>query len=251
MRSAESVCAYRHKIGELHSPEPLAYKAASNIPFWEYSLPLCLFGSNLKGGHTIAIYHCSIKIVSRGKGKSAVAAAAYRSVEKITNEYDGMIHDYTKKGGIAHTEILLPDHAPREYFNRATLWNAVEKIEKAKNSQLARELELALPVELSAEQNLSLVREYANRNFVAVGMCADICIHDKKDGNPHAHIMLTMRPIEQDGTWGAKSKKEYMLDENGEKITLKSGAFKSRKIDTTDWNDQTNAEQAARLCGNL
>jgi len=190
----------------------------------------------------IAICHISIKIVSRGKGKSAVAAAAYRAGEKITNEYDGMIHDYTKKGGVEHTEILLPDHAPREYFDRATLWNAVEKIEKNKNSQLAREFELALPVELSAEQNLSLVREYVNRNFVAVGMCADIAIHDKKDGNPHAHIMLTMRPIEQDGTWGAKSKKEYMLDENGDKITLKSGAFKSRKIDTTDWNDQTKAE---------
>jgi len=123
-----------------------------------------------------------------------------------------MIHDYTKKGGIAHAEILLPDHAPREYFDRATLWNAVEKIEKAKNSQLARELELALPVELSAEQNLSLVHEYVNRNFVDKGMCTDVCIHDKKDENPHVHIMLTMRPIEQDGTWGAKSKKEYILD---------------------------------------
>jgi len=191
----------------------------------------------------IAIYHLSIKIISRGKGKSAVAASAYRSAEKITNEYDGMIHDYTKKGGVTHTEILLPDHAPKEYFDRSTLWDAVEKIEKNKNSQLARELEIALPIELSAEQNLSLVREYVNQNFISVGMCADICIHDKKDGNPHAHIMLTMRPIEQDGTWGAKSKKEYMLDENGEKIILKSGAYKSRKIDTTDWNDQTKAEE--------
>jgi len=215
---------------------------ASNIPFGEYSLPPCLLGSITKGGHTIAIYHCSIKIVSRGKGKSAVAAAAYRSGEKITNEYDGMIHDYTKKGGIAHTEILLPDHAPREYFDRATLWNAVEKTEKNKNAQLAREIEIALPVELSAEQNLSLVREYANRNFVAVGMCADVCIHDKKDGNPHAHIMLTMRPIEQNGTWGAKSKKEYILDEYGEKIILKSGEEKSRKINAVDWNEQTKAE---------
>ena len=235
-------CAYRHKIGELHSPEPLAYKVASNIPFGEYSLPPCLFGSNLKGGHTIAIYHCSIKIVSRGKGKSAVAAAAYRSGEKITNEYDRMIHDYTKKGGIAHTEILLPDHAPREYFDRATLWNAVEKIEKAKNSQLAREIEIAMPVELSVEQNLSLVREYINRNFVAVGMCADVCVHNTGGGNPHAHIMLTMRPIEQNGTWGAKSKKEYILDDNGERITLKSGEEKSRKINAVDWNDQTKAE---------
>ena len=129
----------------------------------------------------------SIKICSRGKGKSAVAAAAYRSGEKITNEYDGMIHDYTKKGGIAHTEILLPDHAPKEYFDRGTLWNAVEKIEKAKNSQLAREIEISIPIELTKEQNISLVREYVNRNFVDKGMCVVVCIHDKKDGNPHAH----------------------------------------------------------------
>ena len=197
----------------------------------------------------MAIYHLSIKIISRGKGKSAVAAAAYRSGEKITNEYDGVIHDYTKKGGITHTEILLPDHAPKEYKDcqsgslRSTLWNAVEKVENAKNSQLAREIELALPKELTQEQNISLVHDYVNKHFVSVGMCADICIHDKNDGNPHAHIMLTMRPLEQDGNWGAKSKKEYILDENGEKIVLKSGEFKSRKISTTDWNEQTKAEE--------
>ena len=140
-------------------------------------------------------------------------------------------------------ENCVPDHAPKEYLNRSTLWNAVENIEKNKNSQLAREIEIALPAELPSEQNLSLVREYVNKNFISVGMCADICIHNKNDGNPHAHLMLTMRPIEPDGTWGAKSKKEYMLDENGEKIVLESGAYKSRKIDTTDWNDQTKAEE--------
>jgi len=191
----------------------------------------------------MAIYHCSIKIISRGKGKSAVAAAAYRSGEKITNEYDGIEHDYTRKGGIVHTEILLPEHAPEEYADRAILWNAVEKIEKARNSQLAREIELALPVELSQEQNVSLVREYVKSNFVDSGMCADICIHDKNDGNPHAHIMLTMRPFEPDGTWGAKSKKEYILDGNGEKIRLKSGEFKTTKISANDWNEPTKAEE--------
>ena len=173
----------------------------------------------------------------------AVAAAAYRSGEKIKNEYDGITHDYTRKGGIAHTEILLPDHAPKEYLDRATLWNAVEEIEKNKNSQLSREIELALPVELSAGQNILLVREYCRKHFISAGMCADICIHDKKDGNPHAHIMLTMRPIEKDGTWGAKSKKEYLLDKNGERIRLKSGAFKTRKIDATEWNDKNKAEE--------
>lgn len=155
----------------------------------------------------IAIYHCSIKITSRGKGKSAVAAAAYRAGETITNEYDGITHDYTRKGGIVHTEILLPQNAPAEYADRAVLWNAVEKIEKAKNSQLAREIEIALPVELTREQGISLVREYVGRNFVAAGMCADFAIHDTGGGNPHAHIMLTMRPFEQDSTWGAKQKR--------------------------------------------
>lgn len=147
----------------------------------------------------MAIYHLSIKIISRGKGKSAVAAVAYRAGETIRNEYDGITHDYTRKGGVVHTEILLPEHAPKEYTDRSTLWNAVERIEKNKNAQLAREIELALPVELSREQNISLVREYVKRHFVEAGMGADVCVHDKDDGNPHAHILLTLRPFEQGG----------------------------------------------------
>lgn len=190
----------------------------------------------------MAIYHCSIKIVSRGKGKSAVAAAAYRSGETLTNNYDGVTHDFTRKGGIVHTEILLPPHAPPDFADRSTLWNSVEKIEKAKNSQLAREIEIALPVELDKEQQIQLVREYVEENFVSVGMCADFAIHNKQDGNPHAHIMLTMRPLEQSGEWGAKSKKEYLLDKDGQRIKLKNGTFKSRKVDTVDWNSQEKAE---------
>ena len=190
----------------------------------------------------MAIYHCSIKIVSRGKGKSAVAAAAYRSGETLTNNYDGVTHDFTRKGGIVHTEILLPPHAPPDFADRSTLWNSVEKIEKAKNSQLAREIEIALPVELDKEQQIQLVREYVEENFVSVGMCADFAIHNKQDGNPHAHIMLTMRPLEQSGEWGAKSKKEYVLDENGERVKLPSGRYKTRKVDLMDWNRQENAD---------
>lgn len=195
-----------------------------------------------KGGIFIAIYHCSIKIISRGKGKSAVGAAAYRSGEKLTNNYDGIIHDYTRKSGIAYTEIMLPAHAPPEFMNRSVLWNAVEQIEKSKNSQLAREIEIAIPKELPTEQQISLVREYVKDNFVSVGMCADFAIHDKADGNPHAHILLTMRPLEQDGQWGAKSKKEYIIDKNGERIKLKNGNFKSKKVDTVDWNNKEKAE---------
>ncbi|VYS94170.1 Mobilization protein A [Anaerococcus vaginalis] len=191
----------------------------------------------------MAIYHLCIKIISRGKGKSAVAASAYRSGEKIKNEYDGIVHDFTRKGGIAYTEILLPQNAPQEFVNRSVLWNSVEKIEKSKNSQLAREIEIALPKELNREKQINLVREYVKENFVKVGMCADISLHDKNDGNPHAHILLTMRPLNKDKTWGANSKKEYILDENGEKVKLKNGNYKTRKIDTVDWNEQEKAEQ--------
>lgn len=191
----------------------------------------------------MAIYHLCIKIISRGKGKSAVAASAYRSGEKIKNEYDGIVHDFTRKGGIAHTEILLPQNAPQEFSDRETLWNSVEKVEKNKNSQLAREIEVALPKELDREKQINLVREYVKENFVKVGMCADIALHDKNDGNPHCHILLTMRPLNEDKTWGAKSKKEYILDENGEKVKLKNGNYKTRKINTTDWNEQDKAEE--------
>ena len=190
----------------------------------------------------MAIYHLCIKIISRGKGKSAVAASAYRSGEKIKNEYDGIVHDFTRKGGISHTEILLPQNAPQEFSDRGTLWNSVEKIEKSKNSQLAREIEIALPKELDREKQIELVREYVKENFVKVGMCADIALHDKNDGNPHAHILLTMRSLNEDTTWGAKSKKEYILDENGEKVKLKNGNYKTRKINTVDWNEQDKAE---------
>ena len=192
----------------------------------------------------MAIYHCSIKVISRGKGKSAVAAAAYRAGEKITNQFDGMTHDYTHKGGVVHTEILLPDHAPAEYADRATLWNAVEKIEKAKNAQLAREIELALPRELTREQGISLVREYVKRHFVAAGMCADVCLHDTGGGNPHAHIMLTMRPFDERDAWGAKQKKEYILDRDGNKIyDPKKRQYKCKSVPATDWNEQTKAEE--------
>ncbi|WP_333616365.1 MobQ family relaxase [Bacteroides pyogenes] len=197
-----------------------------------------------EGAQRMAIYHCSIKIISRGKGKSAVAAAAYRSGETLTNEYDGVTHDYTRKGGIVHTEILLPDHAPAQYADRAVLWNAVEKIEKAKNAQLAREIEIALPHELTREQGISLIREYVKEQFVSAGMCADIAIHDKEDGNPHAHVMLTIRPIEQDGSWGAKQKKEYILDKDGNKIyDQKKRSYKCKSIPATNWNEQTKAEE--------
>ena len=176
-------------------------------------------------------------------GKSAVAAAAYRSGEKLVNEWDGLTHDFTRKGGIVHTEIMLPIHAPPEFTDRSTLWNSVEEIEKSSTAQLAREIEVALPVELSRAEQLAIVRAYVKDTFLDAGMCADFAIHDKGDGNPHAHIMLTLRPIKENGEWGAKCRKVYDLDSQGQRIPDGKGGWKSHREDTTDWNRRENAEK--------
>lgn len=187
----------------------------------------------------MAIYHCTCKIISRGQWRSAVGAAAYRSGEKLYNEYDGIEHDYTKKGGVVYSEIMLCENAPKEYQDRQTLWNAVEQIEKSSKAQLAREYEVALPVELSREEQIKLVRDFAKENFVDNGMCVDFSIHDKEDGNPHAHIMLTTRPIEQDNSWGVKQKKEYILDKNGQKqYDKKKQTYKCKTVKTTNWDSK-------------
>lgn len=191
----------------------------------------------------MAIFHCPIKIIQRSKGRSAVAAAAYRSGTKLTNEWDGLTHDFTRKGGVVHTEIMLPAHAPPGFSDRSTLWNSVERNEKSKNSQLAREIEVALPVELDRGQQLALVRSFVKDSFVDAGMCADFALHDKGTGNPHAHIMLTIRPLEKDGKWGAKCRKVYELDAQGKRIPDGKGNFKSHREDTTDWNDRGKAEE--------
>lgn len=181
----------------------------------------------------MAIYHLTVQIISRSSGRSSVASACYRSSDTITNEYDGLTYDYSKKGWIKHTEIMLPSNAPDSFRNRSILWNAVESVEKTANAQLAREVEIALPTELTLEQHISLTRAYIERNFVSQGMIADFAIHhppvtnDKKrpidiDGNPtndpdkmifqnpHAHIMLTMRPLNAHGKWESKYQKSYL-----------------------------------------
>jgi hypothetical protein len=191
----------------------------------------------------MAIFHMNIQIISRGKGKSAVAAAAYRAAEKIENDYNRRTHNYTLKSGIVHKEIMLPQNAPAEFSDRSVLWNSVEQIDCNSNAQLAREIEFALPVELSMEQSINLAREYVQKYFVDKGMIADVCIHDTGEGNPHCHVMLSLRPLNEDGTWGAKSRKEYIFDHNGERIKLPSGEWKSRKVSSVDWNDKTKAEE--------
>ena len=191
-------------------------------------------------------FHFSISMISRGKSKSAVASAAYISCEKLTNEWDGVTHDYHNKKGLLHAEIYLPDHAPKEYKDRKTLWNSVELFEKNSNAQLARNFIIALPKELSVEENKNLITDFIQENFVSKGMIVDLAIHDESDEgnkNIHAHIMTTLRPINEKGQWQPKSKKEYILDKNGEKIKLKSGNYKTRKVELTDWNDKGNAEK--------
>ena len=132
---------------------------------------------------------------------------------------------------------MLPANAPRSYADRNTLWNAAEAVEKQWNSQLARRWVLTIPREIPPDQYAALVRDFCNQQFVSKGMCVDFVIHDKGDGNPHAHVMLTMRAMDEHGKWLPKSRKVYDLDENGERIKLPSGRWKSHKEDTVDWND--------------
>jgi len=213
-----------------------------NIRLASVPFPLAYIPHRKEADH-IAIFHCPIQIIKRSVGRSAIAAAAYRSGEKLTSEWDGLTRDYTHKPGVVHSEIMLPAHAPPEFSDRATLWNSVEKIEKASDAQLAREIEVALPVELSRAEQLALVRAFVKDNFVAAGMCADFALHDKDDGNPHAHIMLTIRPLRPDGKWGAKCRKVYDLDSQGNRIPDGKGGWKSHREDTTDWNKRENAEK--------
>ena len=203
----------------------------------------------------MAIYHCSVKNIGRSGGKSAVASSAYRSGEKLEDLETGLSHDYTKKSGIEYTEIILCENAPKEYQDRATLWNEVQKVEKASDARLAREWELAIPKELSLEQGQKLVHDFG-QSLADEGMCVDIAIHDKGDGNRHAHIMGTTRPIKENGEWGAKEKKAYALNDKGERIPVIDPNTGEQKVDSrnrkqwqrvtveaNDWNKREKVEE--------
>ena len=212
-------------------------------------------------GKTVAIYHCSIKIISRGKGRSAVACAAYRSGTKLTDLATGKIFDYSNKPGVVFSEVLLPENAPAAFaVDRNILWDAVERKETRSDARLAREVEVALPREFTRQEQIDTVREYIIKNFVREGMCADWALHDKRDGNPHAHIMLTTRAFTRNGKWAEKSRTIYKLDPNGQKVPLidpETGEQKVRvrkgkgveklwqteKVPANDWNDRSKAEE--------
>lgn len=179
--------------------------------------------------------------IKRSAGQSAIAAAAYRAGEKLYSDYYGEYSDYTRKGGVIYSEIFLPDYAPPKYQDRATLWNAVEHAERHKKAQLAYSFDIALQNELTMEENIELAREFVKQHFVGKGMIADLAVHqpDKGDGgilNPHFHVLTTMRPINPDGTWGQKQKREYMVDENGEPILDSNGKPRFNAVATTDWH---------------
>lgn len=207
----------------------------------------------------MAIFHFKVKIINRKSGRSAVASAAYRSGEKLVNEYDGLKHDYTKKHYIEYKEIMLPDCAPKEYKDRNTLWNAVEKIEKSNMARLSREFEIALPVELSQEQQIEVLQNFIKDEIIPLNLCADICIHNppvmndykqpidvtghptkEKDKmifrNPHAHVMVTMRPLDNNGKWEKKSEVEYICKRGDEEKRFTADEFNKEK--DSGWEKQ-------------
>ena len=184
----------------------------------------------------MAIYHLEAKAVSRGAGRSACAASAYMSCSAIYNDYDGVQHDYTRKQGLVWEHVFLPDYAPAEWQDRAKLWNAVEEAEKTKDSRLAREFVVALPIELGKLDWINLLSKFIYQQFVNEGMCADVAIHDTDGHNPHAHIMLTVRPLNENGTWQHKTEKEYLCVKGGEERGFTAAEFKEAKKD--GWEKQ-------------
>ena len=195
----------------------------------------------------MALFHLSVTQTKRSAGQSAIASAAYRAGERLYSEYYGEYSDYTRKGGVICSDILLPSHAPPEYADRQTLWNAVEKAERGKNAQLAYSFDIALQNEFSLEENIALARQFLLENFVSRGMVVDFAVHqpDREDGgipNPHFHVLCPIRPIEQNGKWGLKQRRVYELDEDGNRIRDADGKFVFNAVPTTDWGSPETLE---------
>lgn len=195
----------------------------------------------------MALFHMSVTQTKRSAGQSAIASAAYRAGERLYSEYYGEYSDYTRKGGVICSDILLPSHAPPEYADRQTLWNAVEKAERGKNAQLAYSFDIALQNEFSLEENIALARQFLLEQFVSRGMVVDFAVHqpDKEDGgilNPHFHVLCPIRPIEQNGKWGLKQHRVYELDEDGNRIRDQNGEYVFSAVSTTDWGSPETLE---------
>ena len=189
-------------------------------------------------------------IIGRGakcRGKSAVEQSAYISRTTLYSEYYGEKFYPKAAEDLVSTGVMLPDHAPREYMDHAVLWNSVEKVEKHAKAQLCRLNKYSLPNWMSYELADKFVRDFIKRNFVSKGMCAEYAIHDsvneKGERNLHVHILLTMRPILENGEWGEKSRKVYKYDKDGNKIKKKNGRYDCTTEKTTDWDEKENAKK--------
>ena len=185
----------------------------------------------------------SFKIISRGKGQSCMASCAYYSGEKKYSEYECCWkYPHSSSSRVKWVEVMLPSNAPRAYADPQMLWNAVDAAETSVNAQTARSMLFALPRELTDEQNLALVRDFCQKEFVDKGMVCNFFYHDKGDGNPHVHIMLTLRAMDENGKWLPKSKNVYSPDENGNRIRAPNGSWKRVKVNTVDWNERRYGE---------
>ena len=203
----------------------------------------------------MALYHFHVSRVLRSRGQSSVEAAAYRAGEKLEDRYYGKIADYTAKGGVICAEIMTPDYVPESFHNREYLWNAVEEVEKHPKAQLAYSFDFALQNEFTMEENIAIARQFVRENFVAKGMIVDMAIHnpDKNGGipNPHVHVMCPIRPMQEDGTWGEKQKREYLFDADGNPILDGKGKPKYNAVPTTDWNRPEVLEQWRKAWADL
>ena len=201
----------------------------------------------------MALFHFTADQIKRSEGQSVMASAAYRSGEKLHSTYYGEDSDYTRKKGVICSEILLPPHAPREFADRETLWNAVEHAEHGKKAQLAYSFEISLQNEFSLEENIALARKFLLDNFVSRGMTVDVVFHEKEteEGgtpNPHFHFLCPIHPMNPDGTWGFKQHRVYLLDEDGNRIRDQNGKFLFDAVPTTDWGDPETLEQWRKRC---
>ena len=188
----------------------------------------------------MALYYFHVDQVKRSEGRSAVASAAYRSGEKLHNLWDGETHDYTKKGGVVFTKIMLPPNAPEQFSDRSTLWNNLEQFEKRGDAQFAYSFDVAMQNEFTTKENIEYARQFVREQFLSVGMIVDFAFHlpgkDENDiPNPHFHVLVPIRPLNADGTWGAKQHRVYNLDENGQRTRKENGQWDFIATPTTDW----------------
>lgn len=190
-----------------------------------------------------------IKIISRSEGRSAIQMSAYCARDKRYSSYAGTIYDYTDRKDLVYHEVMLPSYVSQNFLNPECLWNSVEKVERCRNSQLARSITIAIPKEFDHDTQIRLVKDYVWRNFVLIGMCAEVSIHDKGVGNPHVHILLTTRSIDKNGEWMQKQYRNYLLDEQGNRIRNPSGkGYKlGKSIKVNDWDDCRLAEKWREL----